>query len=176
MMAVGGRGGHLLEEPVVGGGTSGGGKGAQDKAHQPTLLLPSVLHPEAVLRSARGQVRARAWTCTCGSNPSDGGGLYSFSIAALTNYHSFSGLKQDSSIISQSWLKSPGTHGSAGSLFQTSRGQSQGEGRAGLLSGGSGNESSYKLIQVVCSIQFHVVIRMRLPFLCWLSARCHSSF
>ena len=62
-----------------------------------------------------------------------------------------------------------------GSLLRFSQGQSQGVEQARFLSGGSGEES-FSLIQFTGEIQFSVVIGLRSPFPCRLSARATLSF
>lgn len=63
--------------------------------------------------------------------------------------------------------------GLAGLYVQGITGQHSGVGWPGLLSGGSGEESVSKVIQVGGRIQFFAVVELKSPFSCWLSARIH---
>lgn len=97
-----------------------------------------------------------------------------FSVAAITNKHVFSGLKQHSSIIPQS--HGPEVQENMAWLVLSFRlHRSKIKTWAGLfLSADFGDESTYKLIQIVGKTQSHAIIRMGLPFPCLLLARSQS--
>lgn len=89
-------------------------------------------------------------------------------IALQTNYHKFNCLKQHLFIISQCLSQKPGCSvAQLAPRFQVSQDKHQNVGKVMFLSGGSGEESASKPIQMAGNINFCTLVGLRSPFPCW---------
>lgn len=101
--------------------------------------------------------------------PSICNAVYSFFIAVLI-YHNLV-TEEEIHLLAHSWLSQKSRWTPPGSVLRASQGRHQDVGCAGLLTGGSGEEPTSRVIPIVGRCQFLAARRVKSSFPRWLSAR-----